>query len=378
MDQVQFSPRKLNTESFDNKDTISESELRDWLQKGQVEVYTEESIAKFREDALNTIEKSEDATDRKEIQEAAETELKKLHKHIYKGSIVYLKAKEQEETFEKGEEINYVVCENDIVKSHLTDMFQYGSLSKLEFAKKGSEIKQDIQNKINTLTAERTDIQSKMTDIITAVAPCVPTDPMSDYRYSGMKSKIGEVLTFSYPSTCYRTDQNNSMADSDSQIAWASSQQQADMCQMYNMLCDQYVSRGIDIEYLTLFMNNLQDGKSYSFTLPQLADLGIEKGEENDIEKGGAGSRGGKIIGHTKSGKPIYASKNAMAEKKYTSKDHEDAAYAHLDESTRLAKDKKENQAETHSNEYDRHMETKVHKKKNEDLDEEDSKKKSN
>lgn len=28
--------------------------------------------------------------------------------------------------------------------------------------------------------------------------------------------------------------------------------------------------------------------------------------QENDLEKGGEGSRGGKVIGHTKSGKPIY------------------------------------------------------------------------
>lgn len=32
----------------------------------------------------------------------------------------------------------------------------------------------------------------------------------------------------------------------------------------------------------------------------------LEKSQENDIEKGGEGARGGKVIGHTKSGKPIY------------------------------------------------------------------------
>lgn len=35
----------------------------------------------------------------------------------------------------------------------------------------------------------------------------------------------------------------------------------------------------------------------------------IVKSEENDIEKGGEGSRGGKVIGYTKSGKPIYENK---------------------------------------------------------------------
>lgn len=36
-------------------------------------------------------------------------------------------------------------------------------------------------------------------------------------------------------------------------------------------------------------------------------DSCINKAEENDLEKGGEGSKGGKIIGHTKTGKPVYA-----------------------------------------------------------------------
>lgn len=41
-----------------------------------------------------------------------------------------------------------------------------------------------------------------------------------------------------------------------------------------------------------------------------MSEAGIEmkKSEDSDIEKGGEGSKGGKVIGHTKSGKPIYES----------------------------------------------------------------------
>ena len=81
------------------------------------------------------------------------------------------------------------------------------------------------------------------------------------------------------------------------------------------------------------------------------------------FEKGGEGSRGGKVIGHTKSGKPIYAETNAKHESTYNSQDHKDAAYAHLDTKT-----------ERGSSEFDRHMGTSQHKKKNEELDEEDKK----
>lgn len=58
----------------------------------------------------------------------------------------------------------------------------------------------------------------------------------------------------------------------------------------------------------------------------------LEKGiDENIIEKGGEGSKGGKVIGHTKSGKPIYESLDAKHEnyKNFTSKDHKDAALLH-------------------------------------------------
>lgn len=45
--------------------------------------------------------------------------------------------------------------------------------------------------------------------------------------------------------------------------------------------------------------------------------------------KQGEGSRGGKIIGHTRSGKPIYANANHPDHKGFTPKDHYDATKAH-------------------------------------------------
>jgi hypothetical protein len=48
-----------------------------------------------------------------------------------------------------------------------------------------------------------------------------------------------------------------------------------------------------------------------------------------DLQKGGEGSKGGKIIGHTKSGKPIYANANHSSHSKFTSTDHAEAATLH-------------------------------------------------
>lgn len=53
------------------------------------------------------------------------------------------------------------------------------------------------------------------------------------------------------------------------------------------------------------------------------------------IEKAGEGSRGGHIIGHTKSGKPVYANKGIMAKEydNYSSQDHMDASEIHAEKS---------------------------------------------
>ena len=54
----------------------------------------------------------------------------------------------------------------------------------------------------------------------------------------------------------------------------------------------------------------------------------IKAYDEQKIEKS-EGSRGGKVIGHTKSGKPIYANKEASTYTDFSSKDHKDAAELH-------------------------------------------------
>ena len=58
-------------------------------------------------------------------------------------------------------------------------------------------------------------------------------------------------------------------------------------------------------------------------------NLNVE--EETEIEKGGEGSKGGKVIGHTKSGKPIYANKSANHKdyKDFSEQDHKDAYKLH-------------------------------------------------
>lgn len=52
--------------------------------------------------------------------------------------------------------------------------------------------------------------------------------------------------------------------------------------------------------------------------------------ESENLEKGGEGSRGGKIVGYTKSGKPIYEGRGtAKKYESFTKQDHHDAVDHH-------------------------------------------------
>lgn len=70
--------------------------------------------------------------------------------------------------------------------------------------------------------------------------------------------------------------------------------------------------------------NNTYDIKIHS-------GVEINKSEESDLEKS-EGSRGGKVIGHTKSGKPIYESHSHEAHKNFSKDDHSDAVAHHMKE----------------------------------------------
>lgn len=58
--------------------------------------------------------------------------------------------------------------------------------------------------------------------------------------------------------------------------------------------------------------------------------------ESDDLEKGGEGSKGGKIIGHTKSGKAIYENPHHESHKEFTKQDHIDARDLHDREMSKI------------------------------------------
>ena len=80
--------------------------------------------------------------------------------------------------------------------------------------------------------------------------------------------------------------------------------------------------------------------------------------DENNLLKG-EGSKGGKVVGHTKSGRAIYANKRASAYKHFSIAEHSDAAGIHKELSKQYESkgDKKNSNhhavlARTHQNVY--------------------------
>ncbi len=65
-------------------------------------------------------------------------------------------------------------------------------------------------------------------------------------------------------------------------------------------------------------------------------NLKVKKDVVGKKDAGGEGSRGGKIIGHTGSGKPIYGNANHPSHKEFTPGDHAEAAGKHLKEANQL------------------------------------------
>jgi len=61
----------------------------------------------------------------------------------------------------------------------------------------------------------------------------------------------------------------------------------------------------------------------------QTHDIALQVLDKVDLSKGGEGSKGGKVIGHTQSGKPIYSHKNASEYGDFTKQDHWDAQEKH-------------------------------------------------
>jgi 8-oxo-dGTP pyrophosphatase MutT (NUDIX family) len=94
----------------------------------------------------------------------------------------------------------------------------------------------------------------------------------------------------------------------------------------YELVCRAFDSDEITPERFNR-IHSIKKGEGFDQALELAKGTDTEVLEE--IVKGGEGSKGGKIIGHTKSGKPIYESGAGSHHKDFSAEEHEEAAQFH-------------------------------------------------
>jgi hypothetical protein len=241
--------------------------------------------------------------------------------------------KEQTKKVVPVEKIDAEKYHDKLEKGEISEKLAYGYGSgndQLKFTKTGAEIKAILPGTITKLESTKTEIEAKMAALAVA-AGCEPTEI---YSCSG----ICKVELMRYPYNIASTPY-----DSVAQKYPDSTDEQKAMCQ-YNELTYTLKSVMEDCATCKVILKEVEDKKKYDLSVSQLVAISLgddlSKGEETDELEKAEGSRGGKIIGHTKSGKAIYEAKdsrkieyfdNSHSEhhRNFDSKDHDDAAQLH-------------------------------------------------
>jgi hypothetical protein len=195
--------------------------------------------------------------------------------------------------------------ENTIKKSHASDAFRYSDSNAFKIDLTGEEIKEKCESAIPYLYAQKQGLKEIAQDALNQCDSILPDSP-------GKQNNIS-YSTFSYELTEPQRDQYTDKYPEQSNCQKQMSR--------YNSAIYQMIDIANDIKVLETLKSTLSDEKTYSLTLNQIVAISMgytedefaEKAIKIEIEKGGEGSKGGKVIGHTASGKPIYASKQHEA-----------------------------------------------------------------
>ena len=201
---------------------------------------------------------------------------------------------------------------DSLEKGEIMDKLVYGygaNNDTFKFVKTGKEIKAMLPSCIEALAEQKGEIVAQMAACIEAAG----VEPSEDY--SGSQFKIVKIKRYPY-------DLIRSQYDEVSRAYVAPTDEQK-ACSQYNDLCYSLRSLLEDILACKIILANVEDDKKYNLTISQLVALTLGddlinddfgKSLDDDLEKGlgggGVGSRGGKVISYTKSGKPIYEDKN--------------------------------------------------------------------
>lgn len=233
---------------------------------------------------------------------------------------------------------------DNLQKGEIMNQFGYygGSNGKsITFSKTGKWLKTNLPFVSDRLKLAKADITTKMAALVKLIG-VEPDSPQNSYYV-----KTIQVMRYAYD-LCYPKTEK----DFSGTYVTAEKTDNNIYCEQYNTLSYTLVSVMEDISCIETIVNNVEDKKAYELSISQITALGLSdvvaKGEidlEDDdfiksvndqiaahdaLEKA-EGSKGGKVIGHTKSGKAIYEKKNADHKdyKDFDEQDHKDAIKLH-------------------------------------------------
>lgn len=187
---------------------------------------------------------------------------------------------------------------NIIRKGEILDrlgMNYNSSGSTFTFTKTGKELKVMLPITIAALSAKKDALETVM-EALKVTAGCEPTEVYQSYQIKSIACKRYPYKLYD----CYDKGNNCYVDPTDAQKAM----------QQYNDACYAWQSLSEDIIACKVINKNLDDNKEYTLTVNQLVALAsgdddLSKAVKDNLEKGVDGEGSGKVIGYTKSGKPI-------------------------------------------------------------------------
>lgn len=169
--------------------------------------------------------------------------------------------------------------------------------------KSGLEIKEKLQLELSTIITDKESLVTKMSSLVKSV------DSEPEVRVDSRLIKGFENQLENIPKQYSHTQ------------IYSNSEKSTPM-RKFNQLASDYISKSIEELKFKTTIDNLSDDRVVRLTKSLADQLGFSSEE---IEKGGEGSRGGKIIGHTKSGKPVYEKLSDSRHDNFTKEDRQDA-----------------------------------------------------
>lgn len=193
---------------------------------------------------------------------------------IEKGNLcrfwVAVKTKEEIGVIEKANENEFKksLVNNDLQKGEIADAFQWNE--QFHFEKTGKEIKEKLTSLKPVITNQ------KNATVIALVAAkkaidLVPDRPSPEYMYRGFSSKIDNLLMYDYK-YCRYDDKSPTDFETGS---FTNTEESAKSCRAYNDLVRKYVDICVDLEYIDLYVNNMEEKKKYTLSPTQAKSLGF-------------------------------------------------------------------------------------------------------